>query len=126
MRPAALACLWVVAGSSAVFAEPPKTVHLNRLVLEELKKTQPDTYAEARRVMAAASELCIPGAAKVVEAREAQARKLPAATCAGVMLLTSYPPKREISFIIDDTKYVALVTMTAPPPELRGAVDPAH
>ena len=126
MRPTAFACLLVVAGSSAVFAAPPKTVHLNRLVLEELKKTQPDTYAEARRVMAAASELCAPGVGQVVEARESQARKLPAMTCSGVTLLTSNPPKREISFIIDDTKYIALVTMKAPPPELRGAVDPAH
>jgi hypothetical protein len=125
MRPTALACLWVVTGSSAVFAEPPKTVHLNPLVLEELKKTQPDTYAEARRVMTAASELCAPGVAQAVEARDAQARKRPAMTCSGVMLLTSYPPKRQISFIIDDTKYIALVTMKAPPPELRGAVD-AH
>jgi hypothetical protein len=134
MRIPALACLVVVAGSSALTAAETDlapvvkhTVRLSSLVLEELKKTKPDTYAEARRVMAAASELCAPGTdAAVVEVRKPAARGVPAMTCSGVPLLTSNPPKREISFIIDDTKYVALVTMTAPPPQLREAVELAQ
>ena len=133
MRPSAFACLLVVAGSSAAFAGETSvapiikhTVYLNHLVLEQLKQSRPDTYAEARRVMAAASELCAPGVERVVEARSPQTHSVPAMSCSGVMMLTSNPPKREISFVIDDTKYVALVTMKAPPPELRGVVEPAN
>jgi hypothetical protein len=34
---------------------------------------------------------------------------------------TSNPPKREISFRLDDTRYVALVTLTEDPPKLVAA-----
>jgi hypothetical protein len=53
---------------------------------------------------------------------------LPQGNCSGMLLKTSFPPKREIGFSIDDTWYIALVTVkdapalqTAPP----GKVVPA-
>jgi hypothetical protein len=33
-----------------------------------------------------------------------------------MLLLTSNPPKRALSFMLDGTRYVAIVTITADPP----------
>ena len=38
-----------------------------------------------------------------------------AGSCSGAFLRTSFPPKREISFQLDETLYVALVTITDAP-----------
>jgi hypothetical protein len=56
--------------------------------------------------MASATQLCQPGKPKL---QNADARDI---SCA-LLLLTSNPPKRELSFVLDGTRYVALVTMTA-------------
>jgi hypothetical protein len=95
-----------------------RTVHLNHVVLEELKKSDPERYAQVRGVMTAASELCGQNAGRLWSAANLQA-----ARCSNMFLRTSYPPKREIGFQIEDTWYVALVTVKEKPPLLVGGPD---
>jgi hypothetical protein len=80
--------------------------------LSNLRATNPDRYARAIGVMAAANKLCKPGAMKL------QSLELVSddVTC-GRLFLTSNPPKREVSFTLDSTRYVAVVTITDNPPE---------
>jgi hypothetical protein len=48
-------------------------------------------------------------------------------SCAEMLVLTSYPPKRTIGFTLDDVRYVAYVVLTANAGEFqRVPLDPAH
>jgi hypothetical protein len=66
------------------------------------------------RLMTAANTLCKPGEPKLqnTDGRD---------TSCGMLLLTSNPPKRALSFTLDNTRYVAIVTITADRPELTHA-----
>jgi len=112
----------VVIGTGAQWAMRPdgikRTVYLDRVVLEDLKKSSPARYAQVRSVMAAASEICAPNAG-----RQWAIANVESASCFGMVLKTSYPPKREIGFQIDDTWYVALVTVRDAPARLVAAPD---
>ena len=77
--------------------------------LETLHATNPDHYASATRLLASANRLCQPGEPQL---QNTDARDV---SC-GLSLLTSDPPKRKLSFMLDGTRYVALVTMTADQP----------
>ena len=79
-----------------------------------LRESNPDHYARATRLMAAANTLCKPGEPKV---QNTDGRDI---SC-GMLLRTSNPPKRALSFTLDDTHYVAIVTITADRPELMRA-----
>jgi hypothetical protein len=79
--------------------------------LAQLRKTNPDHYARAVRLMSSANRLCKPGEPKV---QNADGRDI---SCA-MLLLTSNPPKRALSFTLDSTPYVAIVTVTADRPRL--------
>lgn len=93
--------------------EPP--VHLDSAAeLARLRETNPDHYARAVRLMAAANRLCNPGQPKL---QNADGRDI---SCA-LLLLTSNPPKRALSFTLDTTRYVAIVTLTSDRPELLPA-----
>jgi len=131
MRYSLLACLLVAAGASAALADeaarpttapefrfhaPKHTVYLNNLVLEDLKKSNPRHYAQAQRVMAAAGALCAPGSMQAWKVM-----RMPPGRCTGAFLKTSNPPKREISFQLDDTLYIALVTLRDSGPEFHRA-----
>jgi len=78
--------------------------------LARLRATNPNHYARAKRLLAAANTLCQPGRPK---AQNADARDI---SCE-LLLLTSNPPKRRFSFTLDKTRYDALVTMTADQPK---------
>ena len=82
--------------------------------LAGLRETNPDHYARAVRLMNAANTLCKPGEPKL---QNTDGRDI---SCA-MMLLTSNPPKRALSFTLDNTRYVAIVTITADPPKLSRA-----
>ena len=82
--------------------------------LARLRKTNPDHYARAVRLMESANRLCKPGAPKL---QNADGRDI---SCA-MLLLTSNPPKRALSFMLDNTRYVAIVRVTADPPQLMHA-----
>jgi len=89
-----------------------KVVFLNGPALAELRATNPDHYARAQRILAAANHLCRPRVPHVYRAKF-NARDL---SCVWLQLMTSNPPKSRISFRLDDTRYVAWVAMTDDPP----------
>jgi hypothetical protein len=104
---------WADAPVDPVTIRPP--VQLNSTAdLDRLRKTNPDHYARAMRLMTAANTLCKPGEPKLqnTDGRD---------TSCGMLLLTSNPPKRALSFTLDNTRYVAIVTITADRPELTHA-----
>jgi hypothetical protein len=84
--------------------------------LARLRATNPDHYARAQRIIAAANKLCAAKAAKqqFVELDSGEV------SC-GILLETSNPPKREVSFKLDATRYVAVVVITDSPPQVVNA-----
>ena len=111
---------WADAPVDPVTLRPP--VQLNSAAdLNRLRETNPDHYARATRLMTAANTLCKPGEPKL---QNTDARDI---SC-DMRLLTSNPPKRALSFTLDNTHYVAIVTITADPPRLTHAdlTKPAH
>jgi hypothetical protein len=68
--------------------------------------------------MAAANELCRPKPGEVSYV-EFAARAI---TCSDMLLKTSNPPKRQISFTLDETRYIALVAVTDDPPRVMPAI----
>ena len=104
---------WADEPLDTVVFKPP--VHLASAAdLAQLRKTNPDHYARAVRLMQSANRLCKPGAPKL---QNADGRDI---SCA-MLLLTSNPPKRALSFTLDNTRYDAIVTVTADPPQLMRA-----
>jgi len=80
--------------------------------LANLLATNPDHYARAQRIIAAANTLCHPGQPKSQHARLDSGDDV---SC-GHLFLTSNPPKREVAFTLDRIAYVALVPVTVDPP----------
>jgi hypothetical protein len=106
----------MAAGMSGAWAGG--VVHLDGPAsLDELRTANPGHYARAQKILAAANHLCRPTAGKV-EYAKFDAKNI---SCIRTLLKTSNPPKREISFRLDDTQYVALVTLTDDPPKLVAA-----
>jgi hypothetical protein len=93
----------------AVLIQPPVRLYTAE-DLANLHATNPDHYARATRLISAANRLCHPGKPKL---QNTDGRDI---SC-GLLLLTSNPPKRELSFVLDRTRYVALVTLTADRPK---------
>ena len=96
------------------FGAPKTTVYLNGPGdLARLRDTNPEHYARAERVLAAADHLCRPGAGQVqpiIGSRDVH--------CDGMFLLTSNPPRWRMTFKLDDTRYIALVMITDDPARL--------
>jgi hypothetical protein len=106
-----------VADESASGVSYPTVVYLDDATLAKLRTTNPNHYARAQKIFAAARELCKPGPPEVTFAKS-DARDV---SCSKMLLRTSNPPKREITFRLDDTRYIALVAMTEDPPRLVNA-----
>jgi hypothetical protein len=89
--------------------------------LARLHEANLDHYTRAVRLITAANTLCKPGEPKL---QNTDGRDI---SC-NLLLLTSNPPKRALSFTLDNTHYVAIVTITADPPQLTRAdlSKPAH
>jgi hypothetical protein len=103
----AASCVWA---DDTVVIQPAVRLYTAQ-DLDTLRARSPDHYARATRLLASANQLCQPGKPQL---QKADARDI---SC-GLRLLTSNPPKRELSFMLDGTRYVALVTMTADQPKL--------
>lgn len=118
MRTTHLVLGLVMACTSAAAAAdtaPPKVMYLDGASsLARLRATNPTHFALAQRIISAANQLCRPGPDEVLPAR-LHARDF---SCARMLLKTSNPPKREITFRLDDTRYIALVVVTDDPPRL--------
>jgi len=114
--PLSLGLAALTAHAAVALSNPP--VYLNgQDDLDRLRATHPDRYARAERIMAAANELCRPRPGEVSYA-EFEAKDI---SCSDVLLKTSNPPKRQISFTLDDTRYIALVAVTDDPPRVMPA-----
>ncbi|TLY79449.1 MAG: hypothetical protein E6K49_03810 [Gammaproteobacteria bacterium] len=87
-------------------------VFLDGPALAELQSTNPNHYARAKRILAAANYLCRPRVPQPYLASFA-AQEL---SCAGLLLRTSNPPKWQIGFRLDDTRYIAWVIISDDPP----------
>ena len=91
-----------------------RTIYLDSVVLEDLKKSNPARYAKVQSVMASASEMCKPNAARTWALANSVANA-PSPDCSTLFLKTSYPPKRQISFVLDNTIYIAHVVIQDAP-----------
>jgi hypothetical protein len=141
MRTSWMALISVIAcGAWATLcvAAKPTVVQVDAVVrldsadaLEKLKTSNPKHYAKAIKIIDAASQVCridspwetIPVAHGLVAPAQAQAQakgqpqgkeqpqQTASASCTWGMWMTSYPPKRELSFTLDHTMYIALVTV---------------
>lgn len=85
---------------------PKRTVYLNAMVLEELKTSNPAHYERALKVIDETSRPCEHGA---WQSRPIQERV--SFECSTFLLQTSNPPKRQVSFLVDDTLYIANVVL---------------
>jgi hypothetical protein len=110
MRYLLLSSAVLLFGTAALADAPKRTVYLDSVVLEEIKNSNPERYARIREVMASASEMCKPNAARAWALASAHP-----ADCSTLLLKTSYPPKRQISFSIDDTMYITHVIVRDAP-----------
>jgi hypothetical protein len=82
--------------------------------LEQLARTNPDHFKRASALLKAASETsCNFGEMRAILVRV----KATAVNCPQSLLLTSYPAKRQVSFMLDRTPYVARVTLRDAPPQ---------
>ena len=123
----ALPALLLIISANVALAESPRvritqppshTVYLDGVSdLAQLRERNPDHYARAQRILAAADYLCAPGPPRT-ELAAASARGV---DCSAVLLRTSNPPKFTLSFLLDDTRYIALVTLTYDPPRASPA-----
>jgi hypothetical protein len=118
----AVACVsgfWVAGGGVAQASEPgAAVVYLDGpAALAKLRAANPIHYQRATKIIESANTLCRPDAGEV-EYAKFDARNI---TCARMLLKTSNPPKRELSFRLDETQYVALVTVTDDPPKFVAA-----
>jgi hypothetical protein len=106
---------YVTADSSDRVAVLPPTVYLySDADLDRLRATNPTHYARAAEIMAAANKLCRPQPPQILLAKDNEKD----IACSNMLLRTSNPPKRQISFHLDNTRYIALVTITDNPPQL--------
>jgi hypothetical protein len=116
----AVACVSGALVSSSVWAADTRggEVYLDGPAsLAQLRTSNPIHYQRALKIIDAANELCRPKAGELEYAKFA-AKNI---SCARALLKTSNPPKRQLSFRLDDTQYIALVTVTDDPPKLVAA-----
>jgi hypothetical protein len=113
---AAMTCHGAAPAPGPSFVVQPRAVHLNGpRDLERLRETNFYHYLRAKKILAAANELCRPKPEQIYRVRFSDADP----QC-GAMWMTSFPPKKLLRFHLDDVFYVALVTVT----DLRGKLLP--
>ena len=115
----AVACIGLSAPFGAWASDPGGgVVHLDGPAsLARLRAANPIHYQRALKIIDAANVLCRPKTGEL-EYTNIDAKNI---SCAQMLLRTSNPPKRQISFWLDDTQYIALVAITDDPPKLIAA-----
>jgi hypothetical protein len=108
---------WAPSGAWGADARPGQVYLDGPVSLAQLRASNPIHYQRALKIIDAANELCRPKAGEMEYARF-DAKNI---SCARALLKTSNPPKRQLSFRLDDTQYIALVTVTDDPPKLVAA-----
>jgi hypothetical protein len=110
------------AETPASSAPPPstpaaKTVYLyGEAALDELRAANPRHYEIARAILADAPELCRPE-----PTGQFLLAKGTSTVCLKGFFKTSYPPKWQLQFRLDDVQYFALVTVKGFQPHLLPA-----
>ena len=116
----AIACISGAGAPSGAWAADPgaTVVYLDGPAsLAQLRTANPLHYQRALKIIDAANELCRPQPGEL-EYAKFDAKNI---SCARMLLRTSNPPKRQLSFRLDDTQYIALVAVTDDPPKLVAA-----
>jgi hypothetical protein len=109
MKPAAAVVLSLFAAAVQAQGMAPATLDLNRPgVLEALKASNPERYDQISRILRVAERTsCNYVGPALFKAAGLDVKE---AAC-GVMLLTSLPAKRHLTFTLDATQYTAIVSM---------------
>ena len=104
----------------AFAAGPAKFVDLDRPgALDSLAAENPNHHRRALDLIRVAEKLpCKLGPPRTLEAK-ADGEKF---SCTPTILMTSFPPKRRVSFTLDDTRYQTVVTIT----DAGARLMPAH
>jgi hypothetical protein len=90
-----------------------RVVYLNGPeAMAELKRTNPKHHEIARLILASAPRLCEAGAPRVYQLHMGADE----ITCSNFILRTSNPPKKQISFELEDAVYIALVVVEGSEP----------
>jgi hypothetical protein len=114
------------AGTAVPPSPPVRTVYLDGpAAVEQLKTDDPTHYGEVKAILAAADVICAAGPGTVQQTAAPGLVAGPQAhapRCEAMFLQTSNPPKRQISFTLGDTHYVALVVLTRDKPALTPAL----
>jgi hypothetical protein len=109
------AMLWTACVSTGD-ATPGRTINLNKPgVLEALQQSNPTHYEKVRKIMEDVLQKPDDDVHRWIQTNF-DARNVSYAP----ILLTSDPPKKRLSFALDDTRYEAVVTLT----NLRGEIMP--
>ena len=91
-------------------------VHLNGPEdLAQLRTSNPGHYRQALVIIRAADKLCRPHAGELEKTDVQQV------SCSQMLLRPSNPAKRDVTFRLDQTTYIAQVTLTDDPPKLVAA-----
>ena len=110
MRSVLIAVAFVLLGLTNAIAQPllPRGVDLDAPgALEALARNNPTHFAVIQRILAEA------GARRDAEVpRWLRASFNAQSVIYQPIVLTSHPPKRRLSFTLDDTRYVAVITLT--------------
>jgi len=100
--------LYAAKAPATATPQSPRTVYLNGVAdLEHLRDTNFYHYLRAKKILAAANEICRPRPEPTHLARFNGAEP----QC-GSMWMTSLPPKKQLRFHLGSVYYVALVTVT--------------
>jgi hypothetical protein len=106
------AALWGSLASAEEVRER-RVVYLNGPeAMAELEKTNPRHYEIARLILASGPKLCEPGAPRVYQLHMGADE----ITCSNFLLRTSNPPKKQISFELEDAVYIALIVVEGSDP----------
>jgi hypothetical protein len=100
--------------ASAPSVSATATVYLDTAASwARLHDQNPRHYARAELLVAAANRQCKPGV-PAVQPTDGNSDRLE--RCEMLLLRTSNPPKRELTFVLDRTRYIAIVAITDDPP----------
>ena len=95
------------------FAQHPhvhRAIYLNdRHALETLQRSNPEDYAKIQLILRGLSERPVNEVARWIKSNFSAQE-----VAYSNFLLTSYPPKRHLSFVLNDTYYSATVTLETP------------
>lgn len=99
--------------ASAQEVRERRVIYLNGdEAMAELERTNPRHYEIAKLILASGPKLCEPGAPRVYQLHMGADE----ITCSNFLLRTSNPPKKQISFQLEDAVYIALVVVEGSEP----------